>query len=214
MTIPASSRSRTTWTSALRRRRSAGTVSRRVCSSSVTSPLRSRARRTSVARGTVVAVVDDDLDPLAADLRLELVGGAAGDDLAVVDDGDRVGQLVGLLEVLRRQQERRALADEAADDVPHPEPAARVEARRRLVQEQEPRPPDQGAAEVEPAAHAARVGLDDAVGGVGQVELLEQLVGALAGLGATAAGRAGRTSTGSRARSGSRRRRRTGRTGR
>ena len=60
----------------------------------------------------VVTGMDDDLDAGPADLRLELVGGAAGDDLAVVDDRDRVGQLVRLLEVLRRQQERRALADE------------------------------------------------------------------------------------------------------
>ena len=52
------------------------------------------------------AVVDDDLDALAADLGLELVRGAARDDLAVVDDGDLVGELVGLLEVLRRQQQR------------------------------------------------------------------------------------------------------------
>ena len=58
----------------------------------------------------VVAAMDDHLDPLAAELRLELVGRAARDDLAVVDDRDRVGQLVGLLEVLRREQERRALA--------------------------------------------------------------------------------------------------------
>ena len=87
--------------------------------------------------------MDDHLDPLAAELRLELVRRAARDDLAVVDDGDRVGQLVGLLEVLRRQQERRALADEVADDVPHPEPAARVEAGRRLVEEQQPGPADQ-----------------------------------------------------------------------
>ena len=58
-----------------------------------------------------------------------------------------------------------------------PEPAARIEPGRRLVEEQQPRPPDQRAAEVEPAAHAARVGLDDAVGGVGEIELLEQLVG-------------------------------------
>ena len=87
----------------------------------------------------------------------------------------RVGQLVGLLEVLRGEQERRALADQLADDVPHAEPAARVEAGGRLVEEEQPRPADQGAGEVEPAAHAARVGLHDAVGGVGEVELLEQL---------------------------------------
>ena len=66
----------------------------------------------------VVAAMDDHLDPLAAQLGLELVGRAARDDLAVVDDRDRVGQLVGLLEVLRRQQERRALADEARGSRP------------------------------------------------------------------------------------------------
>ena len=82
-----------------------------MCSSSDAVAVRRRAAPR--ARGEVVAVVDDDLDALAADLRLELVGGAAGDDLAVVDDGDRVGQLVGLLEVLGRQQQRRALADQA-----------------------------------------------------------------------------------------------------
>ena len=86
-----------------------------------------------------VAIVDDDLDALAADLGLELVGRAPRDDLAVVDHGDRVGQLVGLLQVLRRQQQRRALAHEAADDVPHAQAAARVETGRRLVEEQQPR---------------------------------------------------------------------------
>ena len=79
----------------------------------------------------------------------------ARDDLPVVDHRDRVGQLVGLFEVLGRQQERRPLADEAADDLPHPESAAWVEAGGRLVEEQQAGPPDQGAGEVEPAAHAA-----------------------------------------------------------
>ena len=106
-----------------------------------------------------------------------------GDDLAVVDDRDRVGQLVGLLEVLGRQEERHALADEAPDDVPHPEPAARVETGRRLVEDEQPRPPDQGAGEVQPPPHPARVGLDDPVAGIDQLELLEQLVGALLRLG-------------------------------
>ena len=89
---------------------SAGTVTRRVCSSRVAAPI-PMPSRISRARDQS-PVVDHDLDALAADLRLQLVGGAAGDDLAVVDDGDRVGQLVGLLEVLRRQQERRPFADE------------------------------------------------------------------------------------------------------
>ena len=57
-----------------------------------------------------------------------------------------------------------------------PRRRAWVEAGRRLVEEQQARPTDERAAEVQPAAHAARVGLDDAVRGVDQVELLEQLV--------------------------------------
>ena len=125
-----------------------------------------------------------DLDPLAAHLGLELVGGATGDDLAVVDDRDRMGEFVGLLEVLGREQERRPFADQVADHVPHPEPASRVESGRGLVEEQQARSSDQRAAEVEPATHAARVRLDHPVGGVGQLELLEELVATPPGLGA------------------------------
>ena len=55
----------------------------------------------------VLTMVDDDLDALTADLALELVRGAPGDDLAVVDHGDGVGQLVGFLQVLGGQQQAR-----------------------------------------------------------------------------------------------------------
>ena len=126
----------------------------------------------------VVPVVDDDLDALAADLRLELVGGAAGDDPPVVDDRDLVGELVRLLEVLRGEEQRGALAHLRSDHVPHAEPAARVESRRRLVEEQQARASDQRAREVEPAAHSAGVRLGDAVGRLLEVEALEQLAGA------------------------------------
>ena len=118
------------------------------------------------------ALVHDDLDPLTALLGLEGIGGAAGDDLPVVVAGDGVGQLVGLLQVLRREQERRPVPDETADDLPHPEPAARIEAGRRLIEEEQPRPADEGAAEVQPSPHAARIGLDHPVGGIVEVELL------------------------------------------
>ena len=57
-------------------------------------------------------IVDDHLDPLAADLRLELVGRARSDDAAVVDDRDGIGELVGFLEILRRQQQRRPFTDQ------------------------------------------------------------------------------------------------------
>ncbi len=72
----------------------------------------------SIACAIFVAPVDDDLDPLAADLRLELVRRSPGDDPAVVDDRNTVGQLVGLFEILGGQQERRPFADSLADRPP------------------------------------------------------------------------------------------------
>ena len=45
-------------------------------------------------------------------IALEPVGRVVGDDPAVVDDRDLVGQRVGLLEVLRGQQDGRAVGDE------------------------------------------------------------------------------------------------------
>ena len=59
--------------------------------------------------------------------------------------------------------------------------AGGVEAGGRLVEEQHRRVRHQAGGEVEPATHAARVGLDHAVGRERQLELLEQLGGPAAG---------------------------------
>ena len=109
--------------------------------------------------------------------RLELAARALGDDLAVVDDRDAVGELVGLVEVLRGEQHGRALGDEHAHDLPHLVAAARIEAGRGLVEEQQLGGHDDAGGDVEPAAHAAGVGLDQPVGRVGEAERVEQLVG-------------------------------------
>jgi hypothetical protein len=119
-----------------------------------------------------------DLEALAADAVLELVGGAVGDDGAAVDHRDAVGQALGLVEVLRGQQDGRALGDEALDRLPQADAAARIQPGRRLVEEQHRRVRDQRGREVEPAAHAAGVGLGHALGCVGELEALEQLAGA------------------------------------
>ena len=100
------------------------------------------------------------------------------------------------------------------DQLPEGEAAPRVEAGRRLVEEEHGRPRDQRGGEVEPAAHAAGVRLHEAVAGLREVEGLEQLARALASGAAGPGGRAARPSRGSRGRSGSRRRPRTGRQGR
>ena len=77
-------------------------------------------------------------------------------------------------------------ATSAFDHLPQAQPAARVEAGGRLVEEQHRRLCDERGGEVEAAAHPARVGLGRSSAGVDEVEALEQL--AAAGLGVPAAG--------------------------
>ena len=123
-----------------------------------------------------------DVDAVVADARLELVGRALRDGAAAVEDDDVVGEAVGFLEVLRREDERRAVADELAQQVPEVAAAPGVEAGGRLVEEEHLGAGDERRREVEAPAHAAREGLHE-LGGLGaQVHQLEQLVGALAGL--------------------------------
>ena len=92
----------------------------------------------------------------ARDEPLELRRRALGDDPAVVEDRDPIGEPVRLLEVLRGQEDRDAAVDEVADDLPHRPAAARIEPGRRLVEEDDPGIADEGHREVELALHPAR----------------------------------------------------------
>ena len=83
--------------------------------------------------------------------------------------------VVGLLQVLRRQQDGDSLSDQFPDGLPHPLAAGRVEPCRRLVEEQDRWPRDQRRRQVESPAHAARVALHHPVGGECQLELVQQL---------------------------------------
>ena len=85
----------------------------------------------------VVTGMDDDLDAGAADLSLELVGRAAGDDLAVVDDRDESASSSASSRYCVVSRSVVPSRTSAADDVPHAQPAARVETGRRLVEEQQ-----------------------------------------------------------------------------
>ena len=93
----------------------------------------------------------------------------------MIDDHDPVGELVGLIEVLGRQQQRDAVGDELTDHAPHPHPARRVKPRGRLVEEQHRWPRHESGGEIEAPAHPPGVALQHAVGGIGEVEALEQL---------------------------------------
>ena len=126
---------------------------------------------------------DDERHDVAGDLALQVVGGAFGDDYPVVDDREPVGQRVGLLEVVRGQEDRRAARAQEADLVPHPRPCLRVETGRGLVEEQDRRLVDDAEPDVEPALHPARVGARRAIGGRFEVEGRQHLGGARLGIG-------------------------------
>ena len=97
---------------------------------------------------------------------------------AVVEHRDVVGELVGFIEVLGREHRGGPVAHEHPQHVPEIAPAARVETRRGLVEEEHRGRDDEARGEVEAAAHASRERLHEAVGRVGQVERFEQVVGA------------------------------------
>src|ERR1700722_2333608 len=70
-------------------------------------------------------------------IALEAGRGSFADDQSVVDDRETIAELVGLLEVLRRQENRRAALVDAPPLVPDGAAASRVEAGRRLVEEED-----------------------------------------------------------------------------
>jgi hypothetical protein len=113
----------------------------------------------------------------AGDAGLELLGAAFGDEGAVVQHGDAVGELVGFVEILRGQQDRDPVGGQASDDLPHGLAASRVEPGGGFVEEDDPWSPDQGHGQVEPAAHPARVGGCHLPGRLEQIEPVEQVGG-------------------------------------
>ena len=135
-------------------------------------------RRADVRRGgrpRSRRIVHVQLDHVAAGLGLELGRRARGHDPTVVDDHDVGGQVVGLVEVLGGEQHVGARARRASRiDVPELDPAARIEAGRGLVEEQQAGRANQAGAEVEPAAACRRSrSRTRAVGGVDEAEVVE-----------------------------------------
>ena len=128
-------------------------------------------------RRKLIGIADDHVDPVAADLRLEPIRAALGDQATRVDDADLVGELVRLVEVLGGQHDCGPVAHERTDRGPHLVPAARVEAGGRLVGEQHARREDEAGGEVQAPAHAPGVLLHRLAAGVGEAEVLEELIG-------------------------------------
>ena len=181
---------------------------------STTAFLRPRAARGAERRRRLLSrVAEGHRDDRGPEVGLQLGRRALGDDVPVVDHHDVAGQAVGLFEVLGGEQHGRALAHQLLDHGPE---VLRLCGSRPVVGSSRNRTGGwrRGRRPGRAAAHAARVGLEDPVAGVGQAECLEQLVGPRADGACGSGGRAGRPCGCSRARSGSRRPRRTGRPGR
>ena len=106
---------------------------------------------------------------------LQLIGTPLGDDTAVIEQCDGVRKLVRLFQVLRCQENRDSFVHKLSDGLPKVFSTARVEPRRRLVQEEKARSLDHADGEVESALHATRVGAGTPVTGVSKIEGGQQL---------------------------------------
>ena len=147
-------------------------------------------------RGHPLAVrllAGDRFDGRSADLGLQLGRRPLGDEMAVVDDPDPVGEGVGLLQVLGGEEDGDpVLGGQSRDLLPEGGAALDVEAGRGLVEEEDAGPVGEREREVEPAFHPARVAADLAVGGVGEADPLQQFAAARFAL-APCRGRGGRS---------------------
>jgi hypothetical protein len=105
----------------------------------------------------------------------QLVRPGVGQDPPTGQHQHAVGQPLGLLQVVGGQHHGGAGGGQALDRRPGLAPRHRVQAGRRLVQEQQLRPADDAQADVDTAALAARQLADPGVGLGGQVDQLQQL---------------------------------------
>ncbi len=85
----------------------------------------------------------------------EGLGCAFGDDAPVGEDGDPVGQVLGLVHVVGGQEDRLAELAEPGDDLPGGPAGRRIETGGRLVQEDDLGVADQGQGDIEAPALAA-----------------------------------------------------------
>ena len=120
-------------------------------------------------------------EPVALAARcLEARDRALVDDPPAAHDGDAVAQLLDLGELVAREQHRDPLRGEPLDQRAHVAHARGIEAGRRLVQQQQPWPPDQRGRDAEPLSHAVRVAADLVTPAAREVDDVERLLDAVA----------------------------------
>ena len=117
----------------------------------------------------------DPEDRAGAEPPLDVRDPALGEDLATVDDRDAGAQLLELGEDVAPDEDRLAERAQLAEQLAQLDPGPRVEAGRRLVEEQHRRVVDQGVGEAQPLLHPARQALDVRVALLAEVDELQEV---------------------------------------
>src|SRR3990172_4745746 len=136
-------------------------------------------RRELVSEGC--AVLDGDAYR-PADLMLEGLRGPFREDAPLLDDVEPVREGLRLVEVVGREEDRRALPGELPEGLPHRPASERVEPDRRLVEKQEGRPRREDRRDHRPLLLAPGEGDREPVRVVLEADLAERLVRAVPGL--------------------------------
>src|SRR5258708_38659226 len=92
----------------------------------------------------------------------------------MVDDKNVMGKLIGFVEILGGQEDRRSVGHQVTDHLPHRESPARIKAGRRLIEEDDWGRHEQAGRQVETPAHASRARLDEAPGSFYEIKAYEQ----------------------------------------
>src|SRR5581483_8997534 len=111
---------------------------------------------------------------VAGSLAAQLVHGAAGDELAFLDDADAVADFFGDADAVGGKKNRRAAARQSAEKILERARAARIHAHHRLVHYQDARFMEQRGADHEPLLHAVGIAFHQLVPPGAQLELFEQ----------------------------------------
>ena len=122
--------------------------------------------------------VAEDPDPQhrpVAKALLDVGHAALGEYLAVIDDGDARAELLELGKDVAADHDRLAERPELAEELAQLDPGPRIEAGRRLVEEQDLRVVDERVGEAQPLLHAPREALDVRVALVAEIDEVEEV---------------------------------------
>ena len=128
-----------------------------------------------------VHVARNHVNALVPYLGAELARRSSGHAVAVVDEDDLISKSVSLLQVLGREQHGHTLSNELAHGCPDHLAAAGVEARGRLVQDQQLRPGHEASREIDSSTLATREPFYELVLELANVVAVDQRLGDLDG---------------------------------